>query len=286
MTLAGTNVVVTIPMSEIRASYNSANGRCKIESGVPSIYMTKNVELRIYDGEGKAVTLYTNSMEDEVYGRSIEYYINSRLSKDIPETERKLLVALATYGGYAQRYFRDGRGNQMVDETPLYNVLLDYNLEPADISGVTYEAVNRVNDRGINEANMGITLKSFSVALDSAVELTLKFVMEDGYDIDDFTYVLTYNDAGTEKTMALEATKEASTGRCVLKISDIAAACWDYEYKIEITNNVTGETNIWGSSVLAFVTTKLKSGSATEMEKDVVRAMYIYNKAANEHFGI
>ena len=248
--------------------------------------MTKNVELRIYDGEGKAVTLYTSSMEDEVYGRSIEYYINSRLSKDIPETERNLLVALATYGGYAQRYFRDGRGNQMVDETPLYNVLLGHNLDPADISGVTYEAVNRVNDRGNNEANMGITLKTFSVALDSAVELTLKFVMEDGYDIDDFTYVLTYNDAGTEKTMALEATKEVSTGRCVLKISDIAAACWDYEYKIEITNNVTGETNIWGSSVLAFVTTKLKSASATEMEKDVVRAMYIYNKAANEHFGI
>ena len=248
--------------------------------------MTKDVELRIYDGAGNGATLYTSSAESDVYGRSVQYYIESRLKKDIDASEKELLVTLATYGGYAQDYFRDGKGNGLVDAESLYEVLETYGLEPADISGITNTTVNRVNDRGSNEANMDFTLKTFTVALDSAVNLTLKFEMGSGYDIDDFTYVLTYIDGGEEKTMEMEAEKEASSGRCVLTVEDIAAAYWDYEYKISVTNNKTGETNEWGTSVLAFVTTKLKSASGTELEKNVVRAMYLYNQAANARFGV
>ena len=245
------------------------------------MYLTKVVELRIYDGNDNIANLYTNSNPegDSMYGKSIQDYINSRLGKTTDKNEKALLLTIVAYGTYAQDYFRNVKGNQLVDATFLSSVLEPFGLSMPDISGITADMVNRVNNKGTNEAGVGFALKAFSVALDAAVDLTLKFEMASGYDLDDYSYVLTDVSGATKE---LVPSKES--GRCVLVIKSIAAAYWDHEYTITVTNKVTGETNVWGTSVLALVTTKIKSTNAVEKEKNIVKAMYLYNLAADAYF--
>jgi hypothetical protein len=276
-------------MSAIRSTYDQSNGRCTVAIGVPAMYMTKNIELRFYDSSDNVATLYTKTWEGEAYVYAPQDYIFNQLSQTSDEDFKSLLVAMVTYIGYAQDYFSPT--DSTVDKEPLYKRLAEYNESPADVSGISKETVNRANDHG-NDATkdtaIGMHLRSFTIALEAAIDLTLKYSIDEGYEINDFTVNLTrqvfVNNQSVVETVPMEVTYDDSQDRYVLVIEAIPAAQWDYEYKITITNNKNGETNTWGTSVLAYLASQMTATKPVQLQ-NLVKAMYLYNQAASKYQG-
>ena len=290
LTLVGTPRNKKVMMSEIRETYNASNGRCSVTMGVPAMYMTKTVELRFFDSSDVQANLITNTWSGDAYAYVPKDYITNNVNKaGVAASLKHLLAAMATYIGYAQDYFAPN--DATVDKDPLYNVLEELGSAPVDISGVTKESVGRANDHGNDpdkNGPIGIHLRSFSIALEAAIDLSLVFSVDDGYSIDDFTIMLSrevfIDNQSVIETIPLTAEYVESSGRYLLKVEGIAAAHWDYEYKITITNNKNGETNVWGSSVLAYLANQMTDTKPVALQ-NLVKAMYVYNQAANAHLG-
>jgi len=244
--------------------------------------MTEDVTLEVFDGNGNQCTISTSKVTGTSYTLSVMTFVNSKLSKSTTdEAMKKLLTALVTYGGYAQTYFAPQ--NSKIDTSYLaYEVLADYGIAVPDLSGITADSIDQSFIKG--DTSIGITLKSADVALDSAVNMTMKFALDEGCSIEDYSFELTYTENYVEKTKVLKATYDAASGRYSVIIPDIAAAYWDYMYKVTVTSTETAETYECYGSVLAYIKLKLKNSSSSEALLNMCKAMYNYNQAANEFF--
>ena len=283
LTLAGQ--VTTIPMSEIRETYDSSKNRYTVGIGIPSGYMPNVVDFEMVDENGNVIVMYSKKSQPFAsYSQSVLDFIEKKLKNNPDAKTTKLMVALATYGGYAQQHFAAGNSN-IVSE-PAYNLLSKYGLSVPDLSGITKESIDHIANKGTNAEKVGVDLKAADVDLNSAVSLTMKFQQTGTYTIQDYSFVLSYkNIDGSYTPITLNATLDSSSGRYVVVAENIPAAYWDHMYELTVTNKVTGESNTVSYSVLAFIRGRVGSSSASESVKALVRAMYYYNEAANEFFG-
>ena len=94
----------------------------------------------MFDGNGNAVTLYTSKTEADVIAYSVGWYINSQLGTDDTKL-KEVLLAMVTYGTYAQRYFRDVKKNELVDAVDLCTILDDRGMSMLDVSGITLSSL-------------------------------------------------------------------------------------------------------------------------------------------------
>jgi hypothetical protein len=201
--------------------------------------------------------------------RSVLDYARLALEKGTAD-QKKMVHALLVYGGYSQGYFNKDEDN------PAYNLLAEFGyeiptLDDINANTITQELTHSTNDIGISYFNQ-------SAVLDSALYMRTRFKLGSGESIDNFTFTLI--GPGNEVT-ELEAKKEGST--YYVDILDIAAAYWDYMYKITVTNKSTGESYDITCSVMAWVDRML--GASTNADQIMMgKAMYFYNQAANAFF--
>jgi hypothetical protein len=131
----------------------------------------------------------------------------------------------------------------------------------------------------------GIKATGMQAFLDSAIYLRVYFNLAEGADIDDYKFVLTYADPeGNTHTKEVEPGYEAGRNRYYVDIEDIPAAYLDYMYNITVTNTKTNATYSVTTSVIVWVKNSLNS-SSNEDQKNLLKAIYLYNQAANELFG-
>ena len=110
------------------------------------------------------------------------------------------------------------------------------------------------------------------------------FVLDEGADISDYTFTLTYSVNNNTKIKEVTPVYDEENTRYYVAITDIPAAYLDYNYKITVTKTETNETYEVTTSVLAYLTLLLSKSEDTN-QCNLAKAMYLYSQAASEFFG-
>ena len=278
MTKQGGYGVETVTIKGSDLGNADAKGRYLLKMGIASGEMTSKVTYEFYDVNGNKMNIVTSSGKElgQAATFSLLNYAQSMLRSGT-DAQKKMVAAMLTYGGYAQKYFGVDAQN------PAYNLLTQMGMAVPSLDGVTADLIT---DRTIvADGGNGIKATGMQTFLDSAIYLRVYFTLAAGADIDDYKFVLTYaKPDGTVDTMELEAGYEAGKNRYYADIEDIPAAYLDYMYNITVTNTKTGATYSITTSVIVWVRNSLLS-SANEDQKNLLKAIYLYNQAANEFFG-
>ncbi|MBR7179005.1 MAG: hypothetical protein IKD27_05785 [Oscillospiraceae bacterium] len=238
-----------------------------VQIGVASGEMNRPITIEVFDAEGTAQTLYLRNGTE--LGTSAEKtvvdYVESVLNNPGNSTEKKALVkALLVYGGYAQVHFH-------VD--PEYPAYAELGIVP-DLSGVTAQTVADYTNSQTNAA-MGVKASSITTFVDSYIYTRVYLTVEG--ETDDYTFALTTPKGVKEIELA------SKDGRYYVDIPDIASGYIDYPYSITVSKG--DQTNVITTSVLSYVRSVLRNSSNSASKQDLVKALYLYNQAANTFFG-
>ena len=124
-----------------------------------------------------------------------------------------------------------------------------------------------------------------TAVMDAAIQERVYFTLKDGHQIEEYTFKLTTKAAnGAESTSEVQVEYHPSKDRYYVTIPDIPAAYLDHVYKIEVIHNETGEVYEVYTSVMRWVVKTLESTTTTQAQKNLAKALYYYNQAANVHF--
>ncbi len=271
----GAEKIYTVP--QLLASDADADGRYVLEYPLASAEMTKEVSLRFLNGEGEAVpvTDYADGTTAEQVTRSVLDYAALVLEKGSDE-QKHLITALLTYGGYAQQYFG-------IDaENPAYDLLTQYGVEIPSLEAITAETIDQQQEKGGPE--MGVRQTARRAFLNSATSLRVYFELDNPDMVDSFGFTLTYPENGEEKNKNFVPVYEAEKNRYYVEIASVPAAYLDNLYTITVTNEESGETYSVTTSVLSYLRSVLET-SSDDQERNLAKAMYLYNQAANDFFG-
>ena len=264
--------------SELRGMQLDSQGRHTVEIGLASPEYGRNIKLEAFDGQGNIITWYNKrgvSVGTSPSVCAVDYAKAILTSSSFSQQEKDLVTALLTYGGYAQKFFK-------VDvNEPVYNNLEALGIAVPDISDVTADLVGHKASQ--NDVKNGVSVNSFDVVLDSATSFKMYFSLSAGEDPSNYDFVLTYIEAGQEKTKPITATYNKTDRRFCVEIENVAAAYWDYMYKVSITNKTAGSTYEFSASILAWVRQVIRKPQSTE-QLNLAQAMYLYNQAANVFF--
>ena len=252
--------------------------------GIPSGLMTYQVPVKMFKGTGEAVLLGDYMQEGYVgteVSRSVQDYAK-RIMEVGSEAQKKVVAAMLVYGGYAQPYFG------LDKENPAYKILTDYGMTIPTLEDVTKDTIQQALT--VTGSENGLKYTNQSAVLDSAMYLTTRFQLEAGASIEDYRFELTYIDANANfATKTEEVTARAGQGMYAglyeVDTYEIPAAFWDYEYELKVTRISDGATSVVKSSVIAWVDRILEKSSNADQIK-MAKAMYYYNQAANEFFGM
>lgn len=293
-TISVANKTVTPATEGDTGAYFDSQGRFIVSRGIASGEMTRDVSVIFKDSSGNIVKVrYGNTMADiqDSVARNIRDYSELVLDQG-DEKQQSLIKALLTYGGYAQLAFDVDSGN------PAYELLTEKGIAiptlPVEIdvdeTGTTTAAV--VSDGDIDETNGIITkstLDKLTVSiknqafLDSAIYFRVYFTLAEGESID--SYTVSYNVPVANKdgeSVTLEPVYDAANARYYVDIPDIPSGYLDYPYSITFIKSE--ESLTVKTSVLAYLKRLLESDKSTDAQKNLARAMYQYNQAANTFF--
>ena len=253
-----------------------ANGRYVITHGIASGEMTCPVIVSFQTEGGTVVNVRKGTEISEFASCAVTDYAELVLTKG-DDRQKALITNLLTYGGYAQALFNVDASN------PAYNLLSKYGFGIPNIAEVTASSIsNAATESG---PAIGIQKGPQEAFLDSAIYHRVYFTLDAGNTIDNFKFVLTYPVNKVEYTKELTPVFESGKDRYYVEIEDIPAAYLDYDYKISVTNKNTGETYTVTTSVLAYLKALLNNETATTEQKNLAKAMYLYNQQANTFFG-
>lgn len=268
----------TIYMSDLIAQGANASGYYRIETDLAAAELTCEVTYTAYDGEGNVVLIKKGKngtpSESLVYS-GVEYA--ETVLKGTNEAKKAIIKAALVYGGYAQRYFSINTDNLA------YDLLTKYGYEIPTLEDITLDTVN--DNVVVSTGDLAVA-KSLVPGLDSAIYLKVFFALKETSSIENITAVITKKgpDGLTYTETVTEFEYNESNGRYSVVLTDIPAALLDYEYKITFTDSVTGETGQIDASVLCWVRVALRGNNADNQM--IAKAMYYYNQAANEFFGL
>lgn len=295
LTLEFKGDVTTYNLIELKNELGlDSKGRLVLKQPIPSPYMDKKITVTIADGNGYTANFTSGSVISEgSFSYGIEEYADVAFAQGANyNTTKDAIVALLTYGSYAQVYFKNLPN---VSSEPAYNLLTKYGREPIDISAFSLDLIDQVGIDG-GDSTMGITVRGGTPALDAAVYMTVQFNAV-GLNIDEYDFTLKYTEAASGKNFVIdldEVDEEGksnvswdSRGRFVIKIENISAALFDCMYSVEITHKTTGKTYIGQYSIFAYLKTIIAGyeGNASKVnDLNLYKAMYYYNQAANALF--
>lgn len=263
-----------------------SRGRLLVKMPIPSPYMDKKVTVSIVDGAGHEVIFVDSAFGGRYEGSfsfGIETYMDQiwSVAGTQFDTTKDAVVALLTYGSYAQTYFT-AKGLPNISSEPVYNLLTKFGREPIDVSAFDPSVITQEITHSGDA--VGVTMRGGTPALDAAIYMVVQMNYDKAYALEDYTFTLEYYEQAskTTHTLPLEATLN-NKGRIEVKIENIAAALFDCEYEVHVTNNVTGETYVGTFSVYIYLKAAIDIATLPG-EADLYRAMYYYNQAANALF--
>lgn len=203
--------------------------------------------------------------------RSIKTYAETVIADSSIEASypgiNALLTAMLNYGGYAQSYFEHNVDN-MANEG-LYTEQTD----PVINGSITEDAaITKTGEvSGINNVR-------WTLSLDTEVEVKLFFNLSADTSIGNYTFTLTDPSGNTAEVEAVRYNT-----RYLVHIKNISAAYLDNGYTLVMTNNADDTSATLGFSAMCYVSSAL--GSSNTNLVNLVKALKLYNEAANSYFG-
>ena len=260
---AGLNVTIGGTPQTLSANAATINdkGYYMFEVGIAAAQMTENIVLQVANGEkvGNAKTVTVRQYAD---------YMLSASAGDSAKTA--LIKAMLDYGAYAQ---------------VLFGVNTD-NLANAGIHAVGEDPVTKVTT--IDAATTttgnaaGATLNSQNLFLQDDCTLRLYYTLG---DVSNYTAAVTYTDLGeTEKTYNLQISYDDETSQYYIDIPHIPAPMLDTVYSVTIKNTADNTSATTSISALSYAATVLDSAEANVNQQNAMKALYLYNVAANAYF--
>ncbi|MBP3871785.1 MAG: hypothetical protein J6E46_12520 [Faecalicoccus sp.] len=219
----------------------------RFSTEVSSVQMTSDIKVKIFTSAGDT------GFEDHY---SVKKYCDKQITN--PSSSEKLVnlcKALLNYGGYAQTYFGKDVNN-----------LANADLEDTDVSDVTVNqsAPYEVIKTGSQD---GITYSGSALVLDSLTTVKHYFRVADGHRITEFTFKL--------GDKVLTPTKSGTY--YYIEIPNIVSNDLDTMYEVTVGNYSISY------SALSYVHYVLSHDSTNDL-KNLCRALYKYNEAANVFF--
>lgn len=168
-----------------------------------------------------------------------------------------LVTAMLNYGAYSQILFN----NNMSDLAN--SVLAESDTKLPDT--IELDAYERTKTGSVE----GLTYYGSNLILESQTTLCHYFILDSGRDISDYTFKVN----GTTVAPKYNGTYY------YIEITKIPASDLDTGYKVTV-----GEFVLENFSALTYAKRALESSSVDQKTKDVAKALYLYNQAANAIF--
>lgn len=221
---------------------------------VPAKNMTSEIGVDFIEGNTSLVNISYSIM------RYANYIIDNENSyKDAAP----VVKAMLNYGAYAQAYFNCNTAYPA-------NAILN---DGTDVSSVTAETLAAFATPKDTVVNDNITFSSVNLELESKLTMNMYFTG----DLDGVVFKL--NDS-----TVLNAEK-LSDGRVKVSITGIGAEDIDANFKVSLYSGDTllGDVTYSPMNYCYNVLSREETPTRTAALKDVIRALYLYNKAANEY---
>ncbi len=259
----GGTETVTIPFGEAKTRTVGNDTLYEFSVKLHAKQMSDVVTMRIYAGDGTLISLVRNSDNEPIPETGFSYcvrdYVAIAPTAFNKQTLTDLVNAMSDYGALAQMWFS-------------YN--LDNCPTPAcDLSSVTADAL-AVYEEVIGEGTVtGVSYAGGSLVLDSETAIRLYFNVTEG-SIGDYIFKV-----GTK-----EVTPELTDDGYRVEIPDITAKNLDRSYTVFVTKD--GDTVLTVKySALSYVYGVLSRNDKPQQLIDLVKGIYLYNRAADAYFG-
>ena len=191
-------------------------------------------------------------------------YSGQRYSEVLPagNRARALIDALHSYCHYAYYGLEYGEPN----------VAPDPKATTPDISSVTAASVEPYKNV-VTGSVTGLSANAISLMLESATEINIKFKLQSGHSISEYSFKL------DGKTV----TPVYKGGLYIVTVRDIAAKDLDTRHTLVVT---AGEEQLTISTcALSYCYSVLANNLLTTEMQNTCKALYLYNQAANAYFG-
>ena len=217
----------------------------------------------------KAQVFLNGVAQGKEYNYSVKDYadalINNSSSNADYEKAKDLVSAMLDYGAYSQAYFKYNTNNPAAE--------IDANTK-AKIGAVAADDINKKYESSTTVLPGGVTFSGVNLELESTTTLNLYFTADKE---------LTFTDSeGTE----LEQKKAGSYTQVI--IPGIAAKDLDKDFKVTIKadGDSTDYSVTYSPMIYCYnVLDRNEDANRTPALKDLIRALYLYNKEANTYFG-
>ncbi len=244
------------------------SGKRKFQMKVNAKEMHKKIKLFVEDLDGNRRTLKihgddTTDYKDTGFEYSVADYLEAAQSPQSTITGRALELVKATdeYGKYTQLYFD-------------YPKDIEFDPAPVSANTVTLDDLSLYAVTTTGTMPEGISNPEVSLVLDSATTLRVYFKLADG-ELDNYAFKL--------DTVPVTPEYNSAKGKYFISVSNIAADKLDKVHTITMAS-IDGETTYTvNCSALSYAKLIVNADEVDEKLKDLVKALYLYNQAADKY---
>jgi hypothetical protein len=265
-----------------------SQGRNVISYGVAAAQMRDKVVLKLHRGDGSVYPLLDKSGEDVTetgFEYSVMTYVTEANKPGSGVSEDTLLVLkrMQDFGKYAQAYF-----NYKPDEGAYSSIV-------GDVENVEASMLKRYEFSTVTADGAGIARKGSSLALEAATEINHKFKLDTGKKVSDYRFYVDGKEITTSTTGTVTLWYNASENIYVITIKKIASSEMQIAHEVVVKDKTTNQEvlRIENFSALSYayaVLSKAETNSSYATSKaklvSLVKAMYLYNRAAMARFGV
>ena len=250
--------IIEIPVAEGVAAEVEGVTYYKFTCKMYAKQMSDAVKIQVFDGE----TALTQELEHSVVDYATVLLQMADTNPAYADVA-PLIEAMLHYGARAQLYFG-------------YNTekLADAGIDAADLSGVTAATFESYRATGMTIDGIGKFVSS-NLVLESETTLKLYFLADEGVDA-----------SALEFTVGNEVITPTTYGEyLVIAITDIMSDELDNEFTVTVTNGTEAQGS-FTTSVYAYCYKTLldEQGLYNDEIKDTLKALYLYNVAADAYF--
>ena len=220
--------------------------------------------------DGIKAQMIANGKSGEEYTYKVKDYADQIIeNKDEEDTFRKaapMVKAMLNYGAYSQIYFGNNEGN-------LANAGVEDNVCTANID------TSQVETFVSPKEDIGVRYYASSLILKSETSIRHYFTYDsDSLSLEDIkaNYEFRFADS--------VVMPEIKGGYIIIQKDNIEAANLDTAYQVVVTNKQTGESIEFNYSALQYAKSVLEGTGYKEALVNVVKALWLYNEAANEYY--
>ena len=228
---------------------------------LPAKEMSDKVEVKVFTGDGTVCRIH--SMQQGETSESYQFAIQDYIAKTIDANADTKLVALvkamSDYGSLAQVQFKHNLDNRAELWTDLSTV------SAADLADYAAKVTEG--------AGTGATFKGSTLVLESETTLRFYFTVDEG-EIGDYTV----------KVNGKAVTPVEKDGMWCAEVKNISAKNLD-KTQTFLLSGPNGTIVTVKASALSYACSVLNNAESPESLVNVVKGLYLYNKAADAYFG-